>query len=98
MLVAYIFMRDIGISSNEIYIPSNPTITITTIHRKDPKMNPLTVYYNAEGMVLLELESSALELTRAEAEQLFVDLGHVLQDMDIERYDEDGMEEECPTS
>ena len=61
-------------------------------------MNPLTVYYNAEGMVLLELESSALELTRAEAEQLFVDLGHVLQDMDIERYDEDGMEEECPTS
>ncbi len=41
------------------------------------------VYYNIEGMVLIEFEGQALELTRAEAEQIFVDLGHVLQDMDI---------------
>ena len=47
-------------------------------------MNDFTVYYNAEGMVLIELDNMGLELTRAEAEQLFVDLGHVLQDMDID--------------
>ena len=45
-------------------------------------MNDFTVYYNAEGMVLIELDYNGLELTRAEAEQLFVDLGHVLQAMD----------------
>ena len=50
----------------------------------------MNVYYNAEGMVLLELEGAALEFTRAEAEQLFVNLGYVLQDMDIEQYDENG--------
>ncbi len=43
----------------------------------------IKVYYNMEGMVLIELDGSALELTRAEAEQIFVDLGHVLQDLDI---------------
>ena len=47
-------------------------------------MNYLTVYYNAEGKVLIELEGMGLELERLEAEQLFVDLGHVLQDMDID--------------
>ena len=47
-------------------------------------MNYLTVYYNAEGKVLIELEGMGLELERPEAEQLFVDLGHVLQDMDID--------------
>ena len=47
-------------------------------------MNYLNVYYNAEGKVLIELEGMGLELERSEAEQLFVDLGHVLQDMDID--------------
>ena len=47
-------------------------------------MNYLTVYYNAEGKVLIELEGTGLELERPEAEQLFVDLGHVLQDMDTD--------------
>lgn len=46
-------------------------------------MEDITVYYNSEKMVLIELGGSALELTRAEAEQLFVDLGFVLQDMDV---------------
>ena len=44
----------------------------------------MQVYYNSEGYILIELLGAAMELSRAEAEQLFVDLGHVLQDMDIE--------------
>ena len=51
-------------------------------HKDEQEMNDFTVYYNAEGMVLIELDYNGLELTRAEAEQLFVDLGHVLQAMD----------------
>ena len=43
----------------------------------------IQVYYNSEGAVLIELDGSALELSRGEAEQLFVDLGHILQDMDV---------------
>ena len=45
-------------------------------------MEDITVYYNSEGMVLIELDGAALELKRAEAEQLFIDLGFILQDMD----------------
>ncbi len=43
----------------------------------------MNVYYNSEGFIMLELEGAALELTRAEAERLFVDLGYTLQDMDV---------------
>ena len=46
-------------------------------------MAELGVYYDSNGNVLLECESAALELTREEAEHLFVDLGYVLQDMDM---------------
>lgn len=46
-------------------------------------MDDITVYYNAEGSVLIEFAGKGLELTRGEAEQLFVDLGFVLQDMDV---------------
>ena len=49
----------------------------------------MQVYYNSEGYVLIELLGAALELSRAEAEQLFVDLGHTLQDMDVEKYVEE---------
>lgn len=45
----------------------------------------MQVYYNAEGFILLELDGAALELNRQEAEQLFVDLGHALQDHDVTR-------------
>ena len=45
------------------------------------KEDNLKVYHNG-SYVLIELMGSALELSRAEAEQLFVDLGHTLQDMD----------------
>ncbi len=48
----------------------------------------LTVYHNKEGMVLLELGGHALELTREEAEQIFVDIGHVLQDLDNKKKSE----------
>ena len=43
----------------------------------------IQVYYNNHQEVLIELEGLALELTREEAEQLFVDLGFILQDMDV---------------
>ena len=46
-------------------------------------MGDITVYYNAAGDVLIEFAGQALELSREEAEQLFVDLGFVLQDMDV---------------
>ena len=49
----------------------------------------MQVYYNGEGYVLIELHGAALELSRAEAKQLFVDLGHTLQDMDVEKYVEE---------
>ena len=53
-------------------------------------MGKIEVYYDAKGSILIELGGAALELTRPEAEQMFVDIGHVLQDMDIQRYDENG--------
>ena len=46
-------------------------------------MSDLTVFYDSTGNVLIEFAGAALELTREEAEHLFVDLGHVLQDLDI---------------
>lgn len=50
----------------------------------------MNVHYNAQGHVFIELEGAALELTRSEAEGLFVALGHTLQDMDVAQYDENG--------
>ena len=50
----------------------------------------IQVIYDATGRILLELDGAALELSRGEAEQLFVNLGYALQDMDIEMYDENG--------
>ena len=43
----------------------------------------IQVYYDARGMVMLELGGHGLELDRGEAEALFVSLGHALQDMDV---------------
>ena len=77
-------MRDIGISLSELVSNINTNNNANQFYRKDITMNYLTVYYNAEGKVLIELEGMGLELERPEAEQLFVDLGHVLQDMDTD--------------
>ena len=41
------------------------------------------------GFVMIEFAGQALELDRAEAEQLFVDLGHALQDMDTNKEEQD---------
>ena len=41
------------------------------------------VLFNSLGGVMIALGEHAISLSRAEAEQLFVDLGHVLQDQDI---------------
>ena len=43
----------------------------------------IQIYYDGSGSILVGLGDAAVELSREEAEQLFVDLGHVLQDMDI---------------
>ena len=42
----------------------------------------MSVWWTAEGKVVLELMGRAIIMSRAEAETLFVDLGHTLQDMD----------------
>ena len=42
----------------------------------------MSVWWTAEGKVVLELMGRAIIMSRAEAETLFVDMGHVLQDMD----------------
>ena len=48
----------------------------------------INVYYDSRGMVLLEFEGAGLELEREEAEELFVRLGHALQDMDVTQEEE----------
>ena len=42
----------------------------------------MDIWWTAEGKVVLELMGRAIIMSRAEAETLFVDMGHVLQDMD----------------
>ena len=46
----------------------------------------MSVWWTAEGKVVLELMGRAILMDRIEAETLFVDLGHVLQDMDCLLY------------
>ena len=45
-------------------------------------VSDIQVYYNASGNVLIELDGAALEISREEAEVLFLDLGYCLKDMD----------------
>jgi len=44
------------------------------------------VYHKDKFMTVLGLQG--VELSRAEAEQLFVDLGHALQDQDVRNKDD----------
>ena len=44
------------------------------------------VYHKDKFMIVLGLQG--VELSRAEAEQLFVDLGHALQDQDVRKKDD----------
>ena len=50
----------------------------------------MSVWWTAEGKVVLELMGRAILMDRVEAENLFVDLGHVLQDMDSFNKKEEG--------
>lgn len=52
-------------------------------------MEDISVYYDSRGMVMIELGGSGLELTREEAENLFVSIGHALQDMDVANNEEE---------
>jgi len=52
----------------------------------EPQCN-VSISRNDEGVItsiLIVLGDNAIELSRSEAEVIFVQLGHVLQDMDIE--------------
>jgi|TARA_B110000211_G_scaffold111172_1_gene129173 hypothetical protein len=40
-------------------------------------------YYEADGTVVLEISGGEVAMSRSEAEDLFVMLGHTLQDMDV---------------
>ena len=50
----------------------------------------MQTWYTPDGTVVLEVEGAELHMTRLEAENLFVMLGHTLQDQDVELYDESG--------
>lgn len=43
----------------------------------------MNVYYESDSTVVIEIDGGVLAISRQEAEALFVDLGHVLQDMDV---------------
>ena len=43
----------------------------------------IQVIYNSTGGILIQLGDHAVALEREEAEKLFVDLGHALQDQDM---------------
>ena len=45
--------------------------------------NGFNIYWTAEGEVVIEIADKSLVLTRQEAEDIFVDMGHVLHDMDV---------------
>lgn len=71
---------------------SIPTRNAGISNKEDILMDSINVYWEADGTVVVELEGSAIAMTREEAEVLFVDLGHTLQDMDkeIESDNDDG--------
>ena len=46
-------------------------------------MDTIQVVYNSAGEVLIMLGDHGVSISREEAEALFVDLGHCLQDMDL---------------
>ena len=50
---------------------------------ESPEEN-IKVVYN-DNDILITLGDHGVELTRKEAEQLFVDLGHALQDQDMKK-------------
>ena len=43
----------------------------------------INTYYEATGEVIIEIDGASVELSRAEAEDLFVMPGYTLQDMDV---------------
>lgn len=49
----------------------------------DTSEETVKVVFDSIGGIMIMLGDHGVELTRAEAEQLFVDLGHALQDQDM---------------
>lgn len=52
----------------------------------------MKVYYEADSTVVIEIDGGVLAISRQEAEALFVDLGHTLQDMDVTAQEFDNAE------
>ena len=50
----------------------------------------MSIWWTAEGKIVLELMGRAIIMDRIEAENLFVDLGHTLQDMDRSNEEKEG--------
>ena len=61
---------------------------------ESPEEN-IKVVFDAIGGIMITLGDHGVELTRAEAEQLFVDLGHALQDQDMMMF-QDKVEGDLP--
>ena len=61
---------------------------------ESPEEN-IKVVFDSIGGIMITLGDHGVELTRAEAEQLFVDLGHALQDQDMMMY-QDKVEGDLP--
>lgn len=53
-------------------------------------------FYKQDDLFVIEEEGMGLAMTREEAEELFVMIGHVLQDDDVTRYVEESTESEQP--
>ena len=45
-------------------------------------MDSINVYWEADGLVVVDIGEMELHMDRSEAEVLFVELGRTLQDMD----------------
>ena len=61
---------------------------------ESPEEN-IKVVFDSIGGIMITLGDHGVELTRAEAEQLFVDLGHALQDQDMMMF-QDKVEGDLP--
>ena len=58
----------------------------------------IDTFYEPNGTVVIAFEDACIELTRQEAELLFVQLGHTLQDQDVDQgpFDHHGGDDEQP--
>ena len=54
----------------------------------------MQVYYTGDGDVVLEIAEASLVMSRAEAEEVFVEIGRCLQDMDVSGFQDPNIMED----